>query len=304
MVPQKRDGKDVMMKSMTAYARSEKTANEINVLIEIRSYNSRYLDVSLKIMHGYNVLEEKIKALINEKIARGRIEMNLQINYGVDKAYDFEIDIPKAKTYYDRLVQLKDKLDLQSEITIDLLVREASVIRPVETDRDMDAVWLVVKGCVDEALNNLIEMRKMEGEVIATDIASRINKIENSVRLIAKESNDLLYHYQQRLKERILALTRGMVEIDPDRIAQEAAFLADKSDISEEIVRVQSHIKQYRTIMNSEEPAGRKLNFLLQELHREFNTMGSKTEKAHVSHIIVEVKSELEKIREQLQNVE
>jgi len=293
-----------MMKSMTAYARAEKTADEINVSTEIRSYNSRYLDISLRIMHGYNVLEEKIKASIIEKIARGRIEVSLQINDGSDEAYDFEINIPKARAYYDRLVQLKDQLDLHSEITVDLLVREGGVIRSVEIDRDMDAVWPVVRDCVDEALNNLVEMRKKEGEFIALDITDRINRIEKSVHLIEKESSDLLYHYQQRLKERIVALTREMVEIDPERITQEAAFLAGKSDISEEIVRVASHIKQFRTIMKSEEPAGRKLNFLLQELHREFNTMGSKTEKAHVSHTIVEVKSELEKIREQLQNVE
>ncbi|MCJ7540708.1 MAG: YicC/YloC family endoribonuclease [Desulfobacterales bacterium] len=293
-----------MMKSMTAYARAEKAADEINVSTEIRSYNSRHLDVSLRIMHGYNVLEEKIKALIIEKIDRGRIEVSLQINDGSDEAYNFEINIPKARAYYDRLVQLKEQLDLHSEITVDLLVREGGVIRSVEIDRDMDAVWPVVRDCVDEALNNLVEMRKKEGEFIALDITGRINRIEKSVHLIEKESSDLLYHYQQRLKERIVALTRDMVEIDPERITQEAAFLAGKSDISEEIVRVASHIKQFRTIMKSEEPAGRKLNFLLQELHREFNTMGSKTEKAHVSHTIVEVKSELEKIREQLQNVE
>ena len=293
-----------MMKSMTAYARAERTEDEINVSTEIRSYNSRYLDVSLRIMHGYNVLEEKIKASIIEKIARGRIEVSLQINGGSDEAYNFEINIPRARAYYDRLVQLKDQLDIHSEITVDLLVREGGVIRSVEIDRDMDAVWPVVRDCVDEALNNLVEMRKKEGEFIALDITGRINRIEKSVHLIEKESDDLLYYYQQRLKERIVALTRDMVEIDPERIAQEAAFLAGKSDISEEIVRVASHIKQFRTIMKSEELAGRKLNFLLQELHREFNTMGSKTEKAHVSHTIVEVKSELEKIREQLQNVE
>ena len=293
-----------MMKSMTAYARAEKTADEINISTEIRSYNSRYLDVSLRIMHGFNVLEEKIKALIIKKIARGRIEMSLQINDGSDEAYNFEINIPKAKAYYDRLVQLKDQLGLHSEIAVDLLVREGGVIRSVEIDRDMDTVWPVVRDCVDEALNNLVEMRKKEGEFIALDITGRINRIEESVHLIEKESSDLLFHYQQRLKERIAALTRGMVEIEPERITQEAAFLADKSDISEEIVRVMSHIKQFRTIVNSEEPAGRKLKFLLQELHREFNTMGSKTEKAHVSHTIVEVKYELEKIREQLQNVE
>ncbi|MBW2491934.1 MAG: YicC family protein [Deltaproteobacteria bacterium] len=293
-----------MMKSMTAYASVEKTAGGVSVSTEIRSYNSRYLDVSLRIMHGYSVLEEKIKALIIEKIARGRIEVSLQINDGSDEAYNFEVNVPKAKAYYDRLVQLKEQLGLHSEITVDLLIKEDGIIQTVETDRDMDAVWPVVKDCFYEALNNLVEMRKKEGEFIALDITGRINRIEKNVDLIEKESSDLLNYYQQRLKERIVALTRGVVEIDPERITQEAAFLADKSDISEEIVRVASHIKQFRTIMRSEEPAGRKLNFLLQELHREFNTMGSKTEKAHVSHTIVDVKSDLEKIREQLQNVE
>lgn len=293
-----------MMKSMTAYARSEKIANNINVLTEIRSYNSRHLDVSLRISHGYNLLEEKIKSLINEKISRGRIEMNLQIYDYSEEAYNYEINIPKAKAYYDCLIQLKDQLGFHSEINIDLLVKEGGVIRFAEVDRDIDAVWPVVRDCVVEALNHIVEMRKKEGEFIALDITGRINRIEEKIHLIENESRDLLYHYQQRLKERIMALTRGMVEIDPERIAQEAAFLADKSDISEEAVRVASHIKQFRTIMNSDEPSGRKLGFLLQELHREFNTMGSKTENTYVSHIIVEVKSELEKIREQLQNVE
>ncbi len=293
-----------MMKSMTAYARAEKVEEEINVLTEIRSYNSRYLDIVLRVSHGFNALEDKIKALIIDKVARGRIEVSLQISDDSDEAYNFEVNIPKARAYYDSLVQLKDQLNLHSEISMDLLIREGGIIRPAEIDRDMEAVWSVVRDCIDEALKNLVEMRKKEGEFIALDITGRINRIEKSVHRIEKESRDLLFHYQQRLKERIAALTRGMVEIESERITQEAAFLADKSDISEEITRVVSHIKQFHAIMKSKEPAGRKLNFLLQELHREFNTMGSKTESASASHTIVEVKSELEKIREQLQNVE
>jgi len=293
-----------MMKSMTAYARFEKAEEGITVLTEIRSYNSRYIDIVLRVSHGYNLLEEKIKALIIDKVSRGRIEVNLQINDDSDEAYNFEVNIPKARAYYDSLARLKDQLNLPAEISIDLFIREGGIIRPADIDRDMEAVWSVVRDCLNEALTSLVAMRKKEGEFIALDIDGRINRIEQSVQMIGKESSDLLFHYQQRLKERIAALTLGMVEIDPERIAQEAAFLADKSDISEEIVRVESHLEQFRSIMKSTEPAGRKLNFLLQELHREFNTMGSKTESVSASHIIVEVKSELEKIREQLQNVE
>ena len=292
------------MKSMTAFARAEKTEKEINVLAEIRSYNSRYLDVALRIPHGYAALEEKIKSLIADKVSRGRIEVNLQINDDSDEAYAFEVNISRARAYYESLVQLKDQLDLNSEISIELLLREGGVVRPAEPGRDMVAIGSVVTDCINAAMIDLVAMRQKEGDFIASDISRRIDSIEKSVRQIEKESRDLSFYYQQRLKDRIAVLTKGMVEIDSDRIAQEAAFLADKIDISEEIVRVTSHIKQFLTIMGSKEPAGRKLNFLLQELNREFNTMGSKTEKASVSHRVVEVKSELEKIREQLQNVE
>ena len=293
-----------MLKSMTAYSKSEKAQEKLTVLIEIRSYNSRYLDISLRIPHGYLTLEEKIKTLIAGKVARGRIEVNLQVRDDSGEAYAFEINTPKARAYYDSLVQLKDKFNINSKISIDLLVSGGGIIKPAEVDFDMEACWPVFEDCINEAIDNLIAMRKREGDFLEADIVVRLDGIEKSVDQIQKESSDLLSHYQQRLRDRIAALTKGIAEIDPGRIAQEAAFLADRSDISEEVVRAASHITQFRTIMNSEEPAGRKLNFLMQELNREFNTMGSKTDNTNVSHIIVEVKSDLEKIREQLQNVE
>jgi len=293
-----------MLKSMTAYAKSEKTREKLTVQIEIRSYNSRYLDIALRIPHGYLALEEKIKTLIAGKVSRGRIEVNLQVRDDSDDACAFEINTPKARAYYDSLVQLKDKFNINSEISMDLLLSGEAIIRPVEMSLDMETCWPAVKDCMDEAINNLIAMRKQEGSFLEADISDRLNDIEECVDQIQKESIDLLSHYQQRFKDRITALTKGIIEIDPDRIAQEAAFLADRSDISEEIVRAASHIKQFRAIISLVEPSGRKLNFLVQELNREFNTMGSKTNHSNVSHTIVEVKSDLEKIREQLQNVE
>jgi len=293
-----------MLKSMTAYAKSEKTQEKLTVQIEIRSYNSRYLDIALRVPHGYLALEEKIKTIIAGKVSRGRIEVNLQVRDDSNEAYAFEIDTPKARAYYDSLVQLKDKFNINSEISMDLLVSGGGIIKPVEMGFDMEARWPVFKDCMNEAITNLIAMRKEEGNFLEADISDRLNGIEECIDQIQKESSDLLSHYQQRLKDRIAALTKGIIEIDPDRVAQEAAFLADRSDISEEIVRAASHIKQFRTIIYSPESAGRKLNFLVQELNREFNTMGSKTNNTDVSHIIVEVKSDLEKIREQLQNVE
>lgn len=293
-----------MVKSMTAYGRAEKLENELFVMAEIRSYNSRHLDIALRIPHGYLALEEKIKTLVAEKVDRGRIEMKMRIRDDSDGVYAYELNVLKARAYHDSLVELKEQLNLNADITVDLIVGTGDVLKPVEIEHDVEACWPIVQNCVNEALDDLVAMRKREGAFIAADIFRRLASIEEHIVKIQRASKNLVSHYQQRLEDRIQALTKGIVEIDPGRIAQEAGLLADRSDISEEIVRAESHIEQFRTIMGSAGPAGRKLNFLLQELNREFNTMGAKTETARVSHMIVEVKSELEKIREQLQNIE
>ncbi|MFC1567292.1 YicC/YloC family endoribonuclease [Thermodesulfobacteriota bacterium] len=289
---------------MTAYAGAEKTAQQLKVSIEIRSYNSRHFDIAIRLPHGYQDLEEKIKSLVAQKIARGRIEIRVQIMDESEESYLFETNEPKAHAYHKALRQLRDQLNIDAEVSLELLVSAGGIITPLEVDRDMEVVWPIIRDCLSRATDDLVAMRKREGDFIGKDIVGRLDHIEKILDQIKEESKDLLNHYQERLKERILVLTKGMIEIDPVRIAQEAALLANRSDIAEEIVRAESHINHFRTIMNSAEPAGRKLNFLLQEFNREFNTMGSKTEKADVSHMIVEVKSELEKIREQVQNIE
>lgn len=293
-----------MINSMTAYARAEKATEHFKVSIEIRSYNHRHLDFAVRLPHNYLELEDKIKSLAAEKVSRGRLEVKLQIIDESEEAYGFEINEPKARAYHEALLQLKDRFDIDMAISLELLADTNGIIVPAETKRDIQAHWPIIGDCFNEALDKLIAMRKREGDFMSEDITGRLDFIKKRLVQIKKESTDLLDIYQERLKERILALTKGMIEIDPARVAQEAAFIADKSDISEEIVRSESHIQQFRTVMYSEEPAGRKLNFLLQELNREFNTIGSKTEKISVSHMVVEVKAELEKIREQIQNIE
>jgi len=290
--------------SMTAFAMAEKIKDDLTVTIEVRSYNSRYLDIALRLPHKYRHLEDMIKGRVAERVSRGRLEIKVQVKSDADDIYTFELNKPKAMAFHETIVQLKNEFDINAHVSLDLLFGAGGVINPVEVDANMDASWPIIKDCLDEVLNNLVAMRKKEGRFLAQDFATRLDNIEKSVDQIEMASRDLLSHYQERLKERIKILTKDVVEIDPARIVQEAAFLAEKSDISEEIVRVGSHINQFRAIMNSGEPSGRKLNFLLQELNREFNTMGSKTENVRVSHMIVDVKSELEKIREQVQNVE
>lgn len=293
-----------MIKSMTAFARAENTQDDLTAVIDIRSYNSKFLDIALHIPQKYMFLEDRIKRLVSDRLSRGRIEIKSQIIDVSRAAEAFEVNEPKASAYYNALIQLKNRLNIDAEISLEIMANVAGIIKPVENTNDIEGCWAVVKDCIRNALDELCLMRQKEGDFIAGDIASRLDYIEKTAGQIAKTSGDLLPGCQDRLRERIQALTKGLVELDTGRIAQEAAFLADRSDISEEIARVASHINQFRSIMNSKEPSGRKLLFLLQEFNREFNTMGSKTGSADASYMIVDIKAELEKIREQLQNVE
>jgi len=293
-----------MIKSMTAYANAEMTADELVVTVNIRSYNSRHIDIFLRIPPAYQSLEEKIKGLIGDRLARGRVEVRIQIDDRADEAAGLEIDYARARALVAAYNELKGEFNLENDISLDLLVSAGGIFKPAEKLPNEDALWAALKDCISLALDDLETMRRKEGDFIAGDIGRRLDFINDCLKQIKKGSKDLLMQYQERLKERLSILTQNVVELDPARVAQEAAFLADRSDISEEIVRAASHLNQFSLIMNAVDPAGRKLNFLLQELNREFNTMGSKIGNAEMAHLIIEVKSELEKIREQIQNVE
>lgn len=293
-----------MIKSMTAFAKTESRGDPVSVNLEIRCYNNRFLDLVLRLPQQYLPLEERIKSVIVGKIARGRIELKMQVTGEPPELISFEINRPKAVAYYQALEQLRDALNLKQPIALEQIAAVPDIIKPVETELHIDQVWPVVEECIRQALDEIDQMRCREGETIAADIRRRIQQIVDWLAEIQLHSSDLVNRYRERLTERIATLTEGIVTLDPDRIAQEAAILADRSDITEEVVRAGSHLAQFSDLMRSKEPTGRKLNFLLQELNREFNTMGSKTDKSSVAHLIVEVKAEIEKIREQVQNIE
>ncbi len=293
-----------MISSMTAFARSEIVTDALSVGVEARSYNSRHLDMVVRLTRGYEELEEKIKRMVSARLARGRVEIKIRIENQAGDAIRYDIDESAARAFHDALGRLKEMFGMEREIPLNLLAGARDIIKPVEVEKDVEVVRPVVEESLDKALEELTAMREREGAFIAADLAKRLRFLADSLDKIALVSEDMLTHYQNRLKERIMALTDGLTEVEPGRIAQEAAFLADKSDISEEIVRVKSHLEQFRAIMDAPGPGGRKLNFLLQEFLREFNTIGSKTEKTEVAHTVVDAKSELEKIREQVQNIE
>lgn len=294
-----------MITSMTAFARTQRTSPDMDVSVEIRSTNGRYLDTVLRLPQSCQPLEERVRALVAGRVVRGRVELKVQVEERVPEIGMFRVDADKARAYLDALAELGRFLGRPvPEVDLMTLAAVPGILAPREIERDVEARWPLIRECVEEALEAHDAMRRREGDFLREDFRRRLDAISSALTAIEVASADLTAVCQTKLRERITALTQGMVDIDPTRIAQEAAFLADRSDISEEIVRAGSHVRQFHAIMDGEEAGGRKLNFLLQEMNREFNTMGSKTASTDVSHLVVEVKSELEKIREQVQNIE
>ena len=292
-----------MIKSMTAFAEASHTVDNITCNVEIRTYNSRHLDVALYLPRAFSRLEDGVKKQVGHHVARGRVEIRVALEEQAGDTPLFQVDLPRAQGYFKALSTLRDQFDLKDPVTLSHILEGRDMIQAAENKTDADQVEAVLFQAVDMALGGLDTMRTTEGINLAQDLLARVDDIEKRLDIVETDAAALPALYRQRLMERIEILTAG-VEVDPVRLAQEAALLADKSDISEEIVRVRSHIQQFRDIMAADEPGGRKLNFLIQEFNREFNTMGSKSGKAALSHTIVELKSELEKIREQIQNIE
>jgi uncharacterized protein (TIGR00255 family) len=289
---------------MTAFASHEVKENGLSIAVEIRSFNSRHLDMVLRLSSGYTVLEEKIKHQIQSSVTRGRVETRIHIKDETRDADGFDVDIERAKSYLTAVDHLKTTFNLTSTLSVDHLLTVTGIIQSVENTPDAESYWPHITKCLGEALTDLDRMRRAEGDYILNDFKDRLAFIDKSITEIETATDNVVSAYREKLEARIAALTQGVVELDKARITQEAAMLADRSDISEEIVRARSHLEQFRTLINSEEAAGRKLNFLLQELNREFNTMGAKVGQAAVAHVIVDVKAELEKLREQIQNIE
>jgi uncharacterized protein (TIGR00255 family) len=293
-----------MIKSMTAFGRAENTAADRAFTVEIRCLNRRYCEISVRVPQKLLPLEDRVKKLVKKRIARGRVDVTVKVKSGTEPVPDINLNIPLAKAHYGALRQLGDELAMKDTVNLETLLGIEGIVVISEPEVDLEKTWEVLADCVNEALDNVETMRIAEGRAIFEDFQARLQKVEEGVSALKALAPLVLSQYQDRLMERIRVLTEGKVEIDPNRLAQEAAFLGDKSDVTEEIVRAESHLNQFRAMINSHEPAGRTLDFLMQELNREVNTIGSKAGDAELSHMVVALKSELEKIREQVQNVE
>lgn len=295
-----------MIRSMTGYGRAEAVLGGRKYVVEIKSLNHRYLELSLRIPANLLPLEMEIKKKINEQLIRGKIDVTIrrETYSGIEGTRLLEVNLPLVKNYYDLLIQLKDLFNLKEDITLDMMARLKDVFIPLETLEDeITVLWEGLAGVLSNAIAALIDMRQKEGEVLGQDLKARLYLINEHLDEIDARAPRIVLEYQKRLVARIRELMDGMV-IDESRLSQEVAIMAEKSDITEEIVRFRSHIKQFFEMLKSPEAMGRKVDFLIQEMNREVNTIGSKSNDAEVSCHVIEIKSELAKLREQVQNLE
>ena len=292
-----------MILSMTGYGRAEQVLNGRSIQVELRSVNSRYFEYSSRLPRSCSFMEDKLKKLMSKSISRGKVELSLQIQT-IDAADTVvEVDYPLAQSYHAAMQGLSDALHMPNDITADKLARMPDVLVLRRANANEEQLWQDVSAVAEAALQQFLAMRAVEGEKLQQDVLSRLVTIEEMVGKIEKATEGRVQAYMQRLYEKLKTLLEDR-NIDDSRILTEAAIFADKTAIDEETVRIHSHIQQYREILALSEPVGRKLDFLTQELNRETNTIGSKCQQLEITRLVVDVKSEIEKIREQIQNIE
>jgi len=292
-----------MLKSMTGFGRGEGETTLGKVFVESRSINHRYCDINIKLPRRFAPFENRIKELVRSEVSRGRIDVSVKLDAGAEGKVQFNVDLHLADQYYKALQILKERLPLQGDVTLELLAGAKEIITAKEELEDVEAYWQEIVPIVKQSLKDMDEMKRAEGASLAKDVHQRLEEIGRQMESIKDQFPSRLHAYWSRLRERLQAFLGGG-ELDSARFQQEIAFLAERIDITEEIVRAESHLNQFATLLEGREPAGRKMDFLLQEIHREVNTISAKANDAEVSQRVVEIKGELEKIREQVQNIE
>lgn len=291
------------IKSMTGFGRGEVGSDGRMWTVEIRCVNNRYLDLKMKLPRGYASLEEKIRKMVSELYQRGRVDLYLTVSGDFSDLMEVKINKTLALKYKSALEELSDELSLDNHITPELLASYPEVVVREQKEEDMSLIWPKVEQAVSQALNNSLGMRTQEGAALADDLMARLASFSKTVDIIELAVPELLVQREKMLRERLTKLLAS-VQLDPARLAQEVAVMADKTDVSEEIVRLRCHINQFTIFLQEDGGVGRKLDFLIQEFLREVNTLASKINDAEIAHHTVNLKSELEKMREQVQNIE
>ena len=294
-----------MIKSMTGFGRSEYTDGKRNITVEIKSVNHRYSDISIKMPRRYGFAEDKVKNAVKEHIRRGKVDVSIMVENITENDVNIKLNTMIAKQYYENLLELRKEFSVEGDITLQFLAGLPDVMKAIPDVEDEEEITKAILIPVAEAAANLEKMRAVEGEKLAEDLIAKGRSIRSILDKIAERAPQVSIDYTARLRERITELIGGSIEVPEDRILVEAAIFADKCAIDEEITRLGSHLIQLENIVTkSTQPDGKKLDFLVQEINREANTIGSKANDITITGYMLEIKSEIEKIREQVQNIE
>lgn len=292
-----------MIKSMTGFGRGHKVLNGRDITVEIRSVNHRYYEFSSRLPRSLNYVEERLKSLLQGRISRGKVEVSVLLNNVEAADEKITINHEIVREYIDALRSVKEEFGLTDDLALSNVLRIPDAFTVVKTETDEEQLWEDIKSTAEEALEHFISMRENEGDRMKQDVLSRLAKIEEWVGVVETRSPQVVEDYRKRLYDKMCEVL-STSNIDENRILLEAGIFSEKTAVDEETVRLRSHIAQFRSMLESGEPVGRKLDFLVQEMNRETNTIGSKVQDIGVTRIVVDQKSEIEKIREQIQNIE
>jgi uncharacterized protein (TIGR00255 family) len=292
-----------MIKSMTGYGRARRMLHNRDITVELRSVNNRYLDCTVKMPRMYIFAEDAVKTRVQQSVSRGKVDVFITVDASAADVAKVTVNRELAAQYAAALEELSSVCGTQASVTPETLARFPDVLTVTKADEDLETVSADLCQVLDEALEAYHAMRAVEGEKLAADIAGRLDAIENYTAQVEQRSPETVAEYRQKLTARMQEVLQSTT-IDPQRILMEAAIYADKVAVDEETVRLRSHVSQLRTMLLSDEPMGRKMDFLIQEVNRESNTIGSKCNDVAIAQVVVGLKAEVEKMREQVQNVE
>ena len=293
-----------MAKSMTGFGMGEYKDDKYNISVECKTINHKYLDVNPRLPRKVSFLEDRLRQLVKDYISRGRVDMFIKFDTVSSSGAKLVYDEYLAKQYFEILKRIKDGFDLKQEINPVEISKFPEVVSVTEAEDDEEILWNALREASEKALMSLSNMRKEEGTKLEKDIIERANLLEKYIDDVERFSDTVVEDYRSRLNQRIGEILENPALVDEARLAQEVAIYADKSSITEEIVRFRSHINQLRNTIVNDDSIGRKLDFLIQEMNREVNTIGSKSSAIDITNLVIQIKAELEKIREQVQNIE
>lgn len=295
-----------MIKSMTAYGKSELERDGIQVTVEIRSVNHRYRDVSLRTPYEINYMEPELRSVLFQSVSRGRIDLSVSIDMSdTECSYDIELNTPVVESYIRIFAQIEESFGIKNDVGVDSLCKLKNVLVMKPKVLDDELVHSLVLEALNQAIVSFDNMKRTEGKAIETDFVKRLKIIDQLVDKIVDMAPKVVEEYRNRLYNNLKQLLKDTpVDVDDNRFIYEVSIFSERCDITEELVRIKSHIRQFLSFLEEESPVGRRLDFLLQEMNREVNTIGSKANDAEISRTVVDIKGELEKLREQVQNIE